>query len=224
MKKLSLLMIGTCFIASASFAEIESVAVLGSPSSQISSNYTKQAYQLGQQLAQKKKELVYGGNGIGLGGAVFNGAFNQKGTITGISTADLFKEQCPKTHECQKADVIIADNIYERNKLIFESADAFVFMPGGFETLNEFAVINMLGQVEENQMKPIVFFNVNHFWDKLRDQLFEMRKQETVSKDVFDSIIFVDKLKDVLPSLDKAQQSIEKKEKQQSKKKLKSES
>lgn len=206
------LVISLCLMTSTAFAEIETVTVLGSTPNDISATYTKQAYQLGQQLAQRKKEVFYGGNGMGLGDALLKGILSQKGEVTGITTADLFKKQCPSQNECQSIKKVVVSNIHERKKLLFESGDIVVIMPGGFETVDEFSTFDTFVQLNPQEMKPVIFINMNHFWDSWRDQLFEMRKQGTVSKDIFDSLIFVDKVKDVLPAAEKAQRRIEQKE------------
>lgn len=219
MKYLSFITAALCLISTAVWAEIDSVSVFGSGTKHMNQNYKKQAYQFGQTLAQRKKALYYGGSGIGLSGAVFQGVFDQKGEVTSVSTPVLFQKECPASYDCQKSNPILVNNIYEQKKLLFESGDALIFMPGSFETLDAFATFNTLVQQEEEPQKPIIFLNINHFWDRLREQLFEMRKQEVVGKDVFDYIVFVDKVKDVLPAAEKAQRLIEQKKAREARRK-----
>lgn len=212
MRYLTFIIVLFCFISTTVFAEIKSVSVFGSITDDMNQNYKKQAYQLGQVLVQKKKDLFYEGSGTGLSGSVFQGAFDQKGNITVISTPVLFQKQCPTSYDCQKSNFIPVSNIYEQKKLLFKSGDILVLIPGGFETLDAFAMFNSLTLAGEEQKKPIIFLNTNHFWDRFHEQLFEMRKQGVISKDIFDFIVFVDRVKDVLPAAEKIQRLIEQNE------------
>ena len=85
-------------------------------------------------MAQRGIRLVYGGGGVGMMGAVADGALAQGGEVTGVIPAFL------NTRELKHPDVAdmrVVVTMHERKMLMVELADGFIALPGGFGTLDE---------------------------------------------------------------------------------------
>ena len=102
--------------------------------------------------------LVYGGGAKGLMGAAARGVKRQGGHILGIAPS-FFNVDGELFEDCD--EFLYPDTMRERKKLLEEKSDAFVILPGGIGTCNEFfetLVLRSLGRLA----KPIALFNIAH--------------------------------------------------------------
>ncbi len=191
-------------------AQMNNITVFGSAFPNFNKNYQSQAYQFGKILGQQNKTLVYGGSVYGLTGSIYNGATEANARIVNISTVDLFNLQCPVEHACRQNDTILKNSLDETKQYLFETGDAIVILPGGWTTLDEFANYVMSVQAGIQKKKPVIFLNLNHYWDNFRYQLDEMKRQNEIDDDDTDYISFIDKPRNVLSEAIKIQKQIEK--------------
>jgi uncharacterized protein (TIGR00730 family) len=63
-------------------------------------------------------------------------------------------------------DIHIVDSMSERKNKMFNAADAFLILPGGIGTLEEFFEILSWKQLKIHS-KDILIYNVNNYWDDL---------------------------------------------------------
>jgi uncharacterized protein (TIGR00730 family) len=99
------------------------------------SQYRNIATDLGQQLARADIGLVYGAGGGGIMGAVSQGALAAGGEVIGVIPETLIDRELG-SH--QLPDLRIVSTMHERKALMHELSDAFVVLPGGLGTLEEF--------------------------------------------------------------------------------------
>ncbi len=78
-------------------------------------------------------------------------------------------------------DLIVVDNMHERKHLMFVKSDAFVALPGGLGTLEEFVEQLTWAQLQQHQ-KPIVLANIDGFWDPLLALFEHMREKASSAK------------------------------------------
>lgn len=127
------------------------VAVYCSSSPEIDSRYIELAYKVGVALASRGHELVWGGGTISMMGAVSRGA-REGGTKTfGIIPAKLFNIEFV---DSQATETIEVANMRERKGMIEAMSDAFIALPGGIGTLEEFFEI-WVGRYLGFHNKPI---------------------------------------------------------------------
>jgi len=120
------------------------------------------AVELGAAIAEKGHNLVYGGGGLGLMGAVARSAFDSGAQVTGI--IPHFLKEAEKMLEC--VDHIYVENMHERKMAMFEKADAFIVLPGGIGTLEE--AVEVLSWMRLNlHTKPVVFLSDEGYWETL---------------------------------------------------------
>jgi uncharacterized protein (TIGR00730 family) len=132
------------------------------------------AIALGKVLAEQKIRLVYGGGRVGLMGAIADSALQNGGAVVGVIPEHLVAREV--AHQ-GLTDLRIVHSMHERKALMAELSDAFVAMPGGLGTLEEFFEVWTWGQLGLHR-KPYALLNVNGFYDPLVqfiDQLVEQR-------------------------------------------------
>ena len=207
-------------LSSNAHAEMANITVFGSSSPHFSKNYHSPAYQFGKILGQQKKTLIYNGSIYGLMGDVYQGATDAKTEIITISMPEVYDEQCPQNHPCRQNNTLLADTVQECQRRLYENADMIVILPGGIETLDEVTGYIIAVGTGEQEKKPVVFLNINHYWDNLRYQLDEMKRQKELGDEDTDFISFTDKPRNVLSEATKLQKQIEKNESATPKKKI----
>ncbi|MBW5446122.1 TIGR00730 family Rossman fold protein [Cohnella sp. CFH 77786] len=134
-----------------------------------SPEYEQKAIQLGQLIASKGYELVYGGSKIGLMGRVADAALAAGGKVIGVMPRNLFKGEMAHSGLTELHEV---GNMHERKALMSEFADAYIALPGGlgtFEELFEVASWSQLGIYK----KPVGVLNVLGFYQPIAEMLMQ---------------------------------------------------
>ena len=121
---------------------------------------------LGQSMAKQDIRLVYGGGTNGIMGEVANSVSSNGGKVLGIIPRFLLKWEASADSVHQYGEVIFTEDMHERKHAMFNHADAFVALPGGVGTLEEIVEIMTWAQLGRHR-KPMVFANINGFWDPL---------------------------------------------------------
>jgi len=149
---------------------MKSICVFCSSSDSIDEIYFKTAIDLGCKIGALNLDLVYGGGGIGLMGAVARSVHKNGGRVVGVFP-EFFREE---GFEYVEADeLIIAETMRIRKAIMDERSDAFIALPGGIGTLEEAIEIMSMKQLGLTD-KPLVFVNTNNFYDGLISNLRKM--------------------------------------------------
>lgn len=141
---------------------MKAICVYCGSSSDIGVVYKEAAKELGQCLIKRNCELIYGGSNLGLMGIVANTVLSGGGQVTAVMPKDLEK----RAGHGNSAKLIVVDDMHQRKQKMFELADGFIALPGGFGTLDEiFEMLTWrcLGYHE----KPCGFLNVDGYFDHL---------------------------------------------------------
>ena len=125
--------------------------------------YAEMARQLGRILAHRGITLVYGGGHVGLMGAVADGVLDSGGHVIGVIPTALAKKEL--AHE-GASEMRVVDSMHERKAMMVELADAFVALPGGFGTFDEFFELLTLIQTGRMDRVPFLLFG-RAFWEKI---------------------------------------------------------
>lgn len=137
------------------------VTLYGAASEKIDRVYIDAVEELGQVLAARGHTLVFGGGGTGLMGAAARGFARAGGEIIGV-TPRFMHEREPVCDFC--TELIQTSTMAERKDVMEEKADAFIIVPGGIGTFDEFFQILTLRALGRHN-KPILLYNINGFWD-----------------------------------------------------------
>lgn len=159
--------------------------------------YIEMAKKFGAKLAEQGIDLVYGGGGIGIMGAVARAVLQGGGKVTGIIPDFLLLKE-GDFREVTEQHVV--PDMHKRKMMMFDRADAFVALPGGVGTLEE--VIEMMTWAQLGRHgKPIIFANINGFWQPLLDLLDHMRAQGFIRPDMPVTYQVCDTVDDVMRKL-----------------------
>ena len=118
----------------------------------------------GDALAAAGFGLVYGGGQVGLMGAVADGVLARGGSVIGV--IPQFLETKEIAHPDPRVDLRVVHSMHERKALISATAEAFVALPGGYGTFEEFfetVTWVQLGLVR----KPVILLNASGYYDAL---------------------------------------------------------
>jgi uncharacterized protein (TIGR00730 family) len=118
---------------------------------------------LGTGLARRGIGLVYGGASVGLMGVVADAALAAGGRATGVITESLAGHEI--AHSALN-DLHVVATMHERKSLMSELSDAFVMLPGGFGTCEEFMESVTWAQLGIHD-KRCGILNVDGFFDEL---------------------------------------------------------
>jgi len=118
---------------------------------------------LGRLLVAEGLGLVYGGGKAGLMGLVADTVMEAGGTVTGVIPRRLFPREIAHRGITELIEV---ESMHARKTKMFELADAFIALPGGFGTLEELAEVTTWAQLGIHQ-KPIGVLNVGGYYDSL---------------------------------------------------------
>ena len=141
------------------------ICVYGAASSTIEKEYVELVENLGEEMAKRGHNLVFGGGGTGLMGAVARGVYRGGGDILGVIPKFFKEENIECIFEfCNK--LILPDTMRERKQIMEDNADAFIVVPGGIGTFEEFFEILTLKQLCRHH-KPIVIYNINGYYNDI---------------------------------------------------------
>ncbi len=153
---------------------IRSVCVYCGSSPGRSEVYVKAGRALGKSIAEAGLRLVYGGGTKGIMGAVAEGALHAGGKVTGIIPRFLMNKEAAETALDRLDTLVVTENMHERKHRMFEDSDAFVALPGGIGTVEEIIEIMTWAQLGHHR-KPIVFGNIEGFWNPMIALMDHMR-------------------------------------------------
>lgn len=144
------------------------ICVYGASSTLIDNAYITAGEMLGEVMAQKRHNLVFGGGANGLMGAVARGMTRIGGAqIIGIAPSFMNVDGILYEH-C--TEFIYPETMRERKKLMDEKSDAFIVTPGGIGTFDEFFEILTLKQLGRHK-KPIALLNTKGYYNHLKSFL-----------------------------------------------------
>ena len=143
--------------------ELKSVAVYCGSSPVKNPAFEAEIRSFGREIAARGVRLVYGGSSLGLMGALADETLAAGGQVTGVIPKAL--EGRESAHR-SLTELRVVDSMHAREQLIFDLSDAFVAMPGGFGTYEEFFEAVTWTQLGVHS-KPCGLLNVEGFYDPI---------------------------------------------------------
>jgi uncharacterized protein (TIGR00730 family) len=125
--------------------------------------YTEAARRLGNLIGTCGFSLVFGAGAVGLMGEVATAAHNAGAPITGVIPQFLRPLEPPTKFA---DELIVTPDLQQRKQRMLALADAFILLPGGLGTLDEFFEIVTEVQLHVHR-KPIVLVNINDYFRPL---------------------------------------------------------
>ncbi|MBR4077917.1 MAG: TIGR00730 family Rossman fold protein [Oscillospiraceae bacterium] len=143
------------------------ICIYGASSRKLAKEYYDAAEALGALMARQGHTLVFGGGQEGIMGAVARGAHAHGGKIIGIAPR-FFDQPGILFEEC--TEFIYTDTMRERKALMEEHSEAFMVLPGGIGTYEEFFEMLTLKQLGRHN-KPMVMLNTRGYYNPMAAML-----------------------------------------------------
>ena len=159
--------------------------------------YKTVAEELASELVRNSMGLVYGGGKIGMMGTIADKAIMEGGKVIGVIPHFLMQMEVAHNN---LTELHVVDSMHERKAMMYKISDAFVALPGGFGTLDEFCEIITWSQLEVHQ-KPMAILNVNSFFDQLVGQFQHAVNEGFVHEGYMKNIIITNSVSELLPLL-----------------------
>ena len=175
------------------------ITLYGAASERIDAKYVKAVEEFGAEMAKRGHTMVFGAGSTGLMGAAARGMHKGGGRIIGVTPHFMHKLE-PVSELC--TELIATETMAERKSLMEEKADAFVIVPGGVGTLDEFyqiLTLRVLGRME----KPIILYNTDGFWNSTLAVIKEGVDKGFISPDALMDFVLCDTPSEVFDVLEK---------------------
>ncbi len=127
--------------------------------------YEAVAHEVGTWIGAHGGQLVYGGGKSGLMGAVAHSTRAAGGRVVGVIPQSMVVREWAN-HDCDELHVV--DTMHERKQMMADRADAFLALPGGIGTFEEFFEVWAWRQLGFHD-KPVGLLNTAGYYQPLMD-------------------------------------------------------
>ena len=161
--------------------------------------YASFAGRLGEALGKNGFHMIYGGGTVGLMGITADACMAAGGKVTGI-IPEIFiaKEQAHRGI----TELIEVPDMMERKQKLMDAGDAFIILPGGIGTLEEFSDTLSHYRIYGNGKRPpILLINLDHIYDPLKVLFENWLSAGFVDKEDLSCIHFCEELEEVMEIL-----------------------
>ena len=163
-------------------------------------NFAAGAAAVGHWIGPQGGQLVYGGGNNGLMGVVADATLAAGGRVVGVIPRALVEKEWAKL-DCTELHVV--DNMHDRKQMMAERAQAFLALPGGIGTLEEFFEVWTWRQLGYHD-KPVGLLNLDGYYDDLLAFLQSSVKHGFMSDWLMDLVRFGSDVDTLLPELVRA--------------------
>jgi uncharacterized protein (TIGR00730 family) len=139
------------------------ICVFCGSSAGVRAAYRQAAQTVGRLLARRGIELVYGGGHVGLMGFVADACLSEGGRVIGVIPQALADKEVAHTG---LTELRVVRSMHERKAVMAELSDAFLVLPGGYGTWEEFFEVLTWSQLGIHR-KPCAVLNVSGYYDPL---------------------------------------------------------
>jgi len=126
-------------------------------------SYARVARETAERIVRDGYGIVYGGGSIGLMGVVADAALAAGGDVVGVIPQTLARTEVAHPN---LTELHVVDTMHERKALMVKFSDAFVALPGGYGTMDEFCEVLTWRQLRIHD-KPIGLLNYRGYYDAL---------------------------------------------------------
>lgn len=171
------------------------ICVYGAASPTIDIDYIKKVEEMGKAMVARGHSLVFGGGGNGLMGAAAKGVRAAGGHILGVIPSFFASEKIEAI--CDFCDELIEpQTMRERKQIMEDNADAFIVVPGGIGTFEEFFEILTLKQLCRHN-KPIAIYNLNGYYNELNIMMQQAIKKNFIRDNCLELFKITDDLNEL---------------------------
>ena len=173
---------------------LRSVTIYCSSSRSLDPHFSVAARAAGELLARHNITLVYGGGGLGLMGEAARACKAAGGRVEGIITRKFLNLE-QGWDGCD--ELVVVDTMRERKRLLIERADAFLVLPGGMGTFEEFFE-TLVGRQIGDHDKPIAVLDDHGYYLPLQSLIEHAIRERFVRSAVREIVQFGTELEPLL--------------------------
>ncbi len=159
--------------------------------------FLKLAQSIGRAIASADSRLIYGGASVGMMGAIANEVLAANKEVIGVMPHVINDLELAHTG---LTELIRVPDMHERKKKMYELADVFLVLPGGFGTLDELFEALTWTQLGIHK-KPIWVYNFNGFYKHLENHIEAMLSSDFITPLDFELLEFVDSPEQIIKKL-----------------------
>ncbi|GAA4676270.1 TIGR00730 family Rossman fold protein [Gordonia humi] len=163
----------------------------------VDAEYLRLAADTGTAIAEAGFTLVSGGGNVSMMGSVARAARAAGGSTLGIIPEHLMAKEVA---DLDADEMVVTETMRERKRLMEERSDAFITLPGGIGTLEEFFETWTGGYLGEHD-KPVIMVNHRGFYDPMLAWLDDLSSRGFVSARSLERLIVVETAADAVAEL-----------------------
>lgn len=152
------------------------ICVFGAASESVASVYKEKCYSLCKKLGERGHSLIFGAGSEGLMGAAARGFKKSGAKITGV-IPKFFEENGYEGIYYDADEIVYTETMAERKQKMEDGCDAFIIVPGGIGTFEEFFEVLTLKQLGRHK-KAIAVYDIEGYYsglDKMFDGIIERK-------------------------------------------------
>ena len=157
------------------------ICIFGAASDKIDKKYIDDCYFLAKTLAKRGHDLVFGAGGEGLMGAAARGFRDGGGKVHGVIPY-FFEENGYEAIFKGCDELTRTETMAERKKIMEDNADAFIIVPGGIGTFEEFFEVLTLKQLGRHK-KAIAVYNSCGYYDSLERFISDVTAKKFINEE-----------------------------------------
>lgn len=181
------------------------ICVYGAASPTIDKKYITATEKMGEALANRGHGLVFGAGGNGLMGAAARGFTKGGADIIGVIPKFFDEENVEAIYD--KCDqLIMPDTMRERKQIMEDNADAFIIVPGGIGTYEEFFEILTLKQLCRHN-KPIALYNIDGYYNELNATMISAIDKEFIKDNCKELYLITEDLDEIIKYIEAPSQN-----------------
>ena len=168
------------------------LCIFGAASEKIDRRFITESYELAKFLAGRGHDLIFGAGGEGIMGATARGFKEVGANVIGV-IPKFFEEKGYEGVFYQSDKLIYTDTMAERKAIMEEGGDAFIVLPGGIGTFEEFFEVLTLKQLGQHK-KAIAIYSILGYFDRVPPIVDKITDSKFVDKECASLFrIFTDK-------------------------------
>ncbi len=152
---------------------MQAICVYCGSSDKMPEIYLQAASEMGKTIAERGLRLVYGAGSTGLMGALADAALLAGGDVLGVIPHYF---NTPVLAHPNLTQLEIVDTLHQRKARMVELSDAFIALPGGFGTLEEFFEVLTWAQIGLHQ-KPVGLLNTHGYYNLLLAMIEQAQRE-----------------------------------------------
>ena len=155
------------------------ICIYGASSADIDDRFLEESEKMGREIAKRGHVLYFGGGDTGVMGAAARGVFAEGGKMVSVVPSFFNVDGVLFEHP---TDIIYTETMGERKQYLEEHSDAFIAMPGGIGTYDEFFECITNKQLGIHN-KAVTVFNVDHYFDLMEQLLLHTMEKGFLKKE-----------------------------------------